>query len=105
MFPKRPSFLPTIKEDRNEVSKPLAVLADFSFDDQDRVSENVTYRWCIRKDTGVVYASKRARTNLGSTIRERLILDALAEMGVPFVIRLQWAFQDGDQFYWVIVSP
>jgi len=85
--------------------KPSAVLADFSFDDNDKVSENTMYRRCIRRDTGVVYALKRARTNLGSTIRERLILEALSEMGVPFVIHPQWAFQDGEQFYWVIVSP
>jgi hypothetical protein len=84
--------------------KPSAVLSDFSLDDQDRVSENATYRLCIRRDTGVVYALRRASTNLGSAIRERSILEALKEESVPFVAHLQWAFQDGEHSYWVIVS-
>lgn len=124
MSAKRPSILPTIIEDRHEVTlnivcsiiclsrlaitdtkfKPSAVLIDFSLDSEDGAFGNATYRRCIRRDTGVFYALKRARTNLGSTTRERSILEALTAKSVPFVTRLKWVFQDGDQSFWVIVS-
>lgn len=86
------------------VLKPMAVLSDFSFDQQDRCSENASYRRCTRKDTGMVYAVKMARTNSCSTIRERSILEEVTEKNVPFAAHLKWAFQDGEHSYWVIVS-
>jgi len=84
--------------------KPSAVLSDFSIDDSDTVP-GVSYRRCVRKETGRVYAWKSARKNLGSCIRERSVLAAVTEKDIPFAAHLKWMFQDEEQHFWVIVSP
>ncbi|CAA7267722.1 unnamed protein product [Cyclocybe aegerita] len=107
MSSKRPSTLPTIREEIAETKPgiPAATLSDFAFEISDlmpKTDRSTTSQLCVRRDTGKKYVIKKKRPAVGSLWLEQMILEELTELSVPFVSPLHWVFHEKEYMYIVL---
>ncbi|KAJ3508766.1 hypothetical protein NLJ89_g5573 [Agrocybe chaxingu] len=107
MSSKRPSALPTIREEVAETKTgiPAATLSDFAFEISDlmpKTDRSTTSQLCVRRDTGKKYVIKKKRAAIGSQWLEQTVLEELTGLSVPFVSPLHWVFHEKEYMYIVL---
>ena len=123
MTAKRPSILPTIQEDRNEATYSIVrgvIISPSSMYWHEFQASGSPFWFLSRRsrqrlwkcDVPPVYQKrywcslcfKESEDELGFCHSRTINSGGPTEKNVPFVPHLRWAFQDGEQSYWVIVS-
>ncbi|PPQ69231.1 hypothetical protein CVT25_006948 [Psilocybe cyanescens] len=102
MSPKSTFNLSTIHEDTSLIQVPSACLADFDIEESDiRWGAGRSFRanMCTRRDNGQKYIIKRKQTRNDSSWSEKVVLETLAGLSLPFISTIRWTFRNEEHVY------